>query len=90
MWCVVQKWTSKLLGYDFVTNYKNGKENKVPDAWSRKGKQGEKVEGSLTMISFPTPEWVKEPKASYKESVEMQELIANFQDSNTVLKGFQL
>lgn len=28
------------------------------------------------MISFPTLEWVEELKATYNESVEMQELIA--------------
>lgn len=31
-----QKWISKLIGYDFVVEYKAGKENLVADALSRK------------------------------------------------------
>ena len=31
-----QKWISKLLGYHFVVEYKQSKENKVIDALSRK------------------------------------------------------
>jgi hypothetical protein len=31
-----RKWISKLLGYDFVVEYKKGVENRVADALSRK------------------------------------------------------
>jgi hypothetical protein len=29
-----QKWVSKMLGYDFLVEYKKGQENKVADALS--------------------------------------------------------
>lgn len=36
-----QKWLSKLLGYDFIVEYKKGPNNRVADALSRVG-QGER------------------------------------------------
>lgn len=47
------------MGYNFTTAYKKGKENKVADALSRR----EEVNaGTLSMITFPTPEWIEELK----------------------------
>lgn len=48
-----QKWINKLLKFDFVINYKKGKENIVASALSWKKEQKGVVEESLAMISFP-------------------------------------
>ena len=64
-----QKWITKLLGYAFIVEYKHGKENVVADALSRRGDTGlveadcSKV-GTLCIISFPTPNWLDDLRAS--------------------------
>lgn len=59
-----QKWITKLIGYDFIMEYKNGKENKVADALSRQH-ESNNIEGSLAVITFPTPIWIEELKVTY-------------------------
>jgi len=66
-----QKWFAKLLGYNFLVEYKKGTDNLVVDALSKKVEVEElntDVEdsgGVLCMISFPTPAWLTNLKASY-------------------------
>ena len=63
-----QKWISKLLGYQFMVEFKRGKENKMADALSRKDDTDLQTEiaketsilqaqsqGSFYAISFPSP-----------------------------------
>lgn len=45
-----RKWIIKLLGFDFVVEYKKCTRNRVADALSRKDKVEERV---LILISFP-------------------------------------
>lgn len=66
-----QRWITKLLGYNFLVEYKKGKENVVADVLSRQREESMDVsttnlfsvegadlfptKGSLFIISFPTP-----------------------------------
>jgi 1,4-alpha-glucan branching enzyme len=54
-----QIWVSKLLGYEFVVEFKKGQENKVADALSRRNEDDMQT-ASLVVISFPSLEWFVE------------------------------
>ena len=47
-----QKWILKLMGYDFVTEYKQGKFNQVADGLSRKNE-----EVVICALMLPQPSW---------------------------------
>jgi hypothetical protein len=70
-----QRWVSKLLGYDFLVEYKWGQENKAADALSRRDEE----EISLAVISYPTFDWLQKVKSSYLTDPEMNELLQKFQ-----------
>jgi hypothetical protein len=89
-----QKWISKLLGYHFVVEYKQGKENKVADALSKKEDTDLKTEvekktaylqaqtrGHLCDISFSSPTWLDDLRASYEEDKELKSLVSRLQAS---------
>ena len=89
-----QKWISKLLGYHFVVEYKQGKENKVTDALSRKEDTDLKTEveretaylqaqtrGHLCVVSFPSPTWLDDLKASYEEDEKLRSIVSRLQVS---------
>jgi hypothetical protein len=86
-----QKWLSKLLGYDFVIEYKKGKENRVADALSRKFEEVvNQEELSISLISFPTPNWIAELKQSYLHDPDTKDLLLTLQQGGDVPKGFSL
>jgi len=86
-----QRWITKLLGYDFSIEYKKGKDNKVADALSRRFEDlPEEPNLSISLISFPTPTWVDELKASYVTDVYTQTLLSSLQQDSGVPKGYSL
>ena len=87
-----QKWITKLLGYAFIVEYKKGKENVVADALSRQvnGGGASSQEGILCMISFPTPNWLAQLKASYVNDHSIMSILVAFQAGTEGPKGFNM
>lgn len=67
---VQQKWVTKLLGYDFVVEYKCGTENKVADGLSLKFE--EIPEGSLLTLSFPISTWLTNLKSAIHKIIRFK------------------
>jgi len=61
-----------MLGYDFETIYKKGKQNVVADALSGKD---ENVEEFLCAISIVQPYWINKTRDEWKNNKEVQALI---------------
>ena len=91
-----QKWFAKLLGYNFVVEYKKGKENLVAGALSRKveiedfSHDGDDIQGVLCMVSFPTPTLLTDLTASYGSDQKVQGTFQAFQLGKEVPKGFSI
>jgi len=77
----LQKWVTKMLGYDFEIIYKKWNQNVVANALSKKD---ENVEALLCAISIIQPDWINEAREEWKNDEEMWELIRKLQqNSNT-------
>lgn len=68
-----QHWVSKLLGYDIIVEYKKGPDNKVADALSKRDEENT-LEVTLSLISYPTLEWLTELGDIYIYDRLMQDL----------------
>ena len=87
-----------MLGYVFVVEYKKGKDNLVADALSRKTNfddcssdgVSEVHEGVLCMVSFPSPTWLTDLKASYGSDQQVQDIFQAFQLGRQVPKGYSV
>lgn len=71
-----QRWSTKLLGYDYTIKYRKGADNRVADALSIM--HGEE-EGELTTITVVQPTWLQEIKDSYANDEICRELIKELQ-----------
>jgi hypothetical protein len=86
-----QRWISKLLGYDFLIEYKHGKENRVTDALSRQFEdQDSRVDISISLISFPHSSWIAELKESYLHDEDTKDLLLSLQQGQLTPKEFTI
>lgn len=75
------------MGYNFKIKYTQGKESRATDELYRKMNSEEDTKGLLTMIRFPTPDWIRELRKSYSLSTEFMNLLTKFQNKQEVPKG---
>lgn len=71
---------AKLMGYDFLVEYKRGKDNRVADALSRKGEDDNKIEVSLAVISLPTLQLREKLTQLYKSDTKVQEILKEIEE----------
>ena len=62
-----------MIGYDFTVEYKNGVENRVADALSRKDDW--ESEMTLSLLSIRTISWIKDLKVEYETNVQLKALL---------------
>ncbi|KAJ4962167.1 hypothetical protein NE237_022106 [Protea cynaroides] len=74
-----QKWLYKLMGFDFVIEYKHGKENVVADALSRLEERGDNI-GEFGAFSHPLPNWIDAIKEENNSNPTIQRLIRLVKD----------
>ncbi|KAJ8752504.1 hypothetical protein K2173_004792 [Erythroxylum novogranatense] len=77
-----QRWLLKLMGFDFIIEYKAGKENIVADALSRKYE--EDGVGHLQAISKLVPNWVDTIKEEHANSPFIQHMFQLLQKDDVV------
>lgn len=106
-----QRWITKLLGYAFILEYKQGKENVVADALSRRSDDEFAAsvqsdlsisvpsvsaisgvppasEGTLCIISFPTPSWLFDLKLSYASDPKILSIMQAIWSGSNAYPGF--
>lgn len=74
-----QKWSTRLLGYDFHIKYRRGEENRAADALSRLYE----TEGQFNAITILEPKWIRELKDSYQEDEELKGLIKQLTENGS-------
>ena len=80
-----RKGVSKLLGLDYTIHYRQGKENKVADALSRREEQA-----SCCAITTVVPDWVKEIIESYEHTEWLKDLQKQLTMEPTGSKGYTM
>lgn len=84
-----QKWFSKLLCYHFQIEYKQGQENKVVGALSRRC-QVQQEDRVCMIISAPNLDWIESLKASYAHDSFIQSIISQLQINATFITDFKM
>lgn len=74
-----QKWSTKLLGFDYSIKYRRRTENSVVDAFSRVHEQ----EGELNAITIIKLKWLQEIIGSYDNDSAGAKIIAEIQQIPT-------
>jgi len=83
-----QRWLTKLLGYDFLVEYKKGVENKVEDALSRRDSKAADI--SLSLLSLPVLGWVDDLKAQYLLDPKLQLLLTRWNNHELSTRKYSL
>lgn len=65
------KYLIKLLGFDYTIEYRQGKENVLADAFSRRGPS----EGTSSAITLLKPTWIKELHSNYEGDMLVSQVI---------------
>jgi len=68
-----QKWLLKLMGYDFLIEYKKGQDNRAADALSRQ------TEGTLSALSAPIPHWIEPIQQEVQQNPDLIALTERIQ-----------
>jgi len=66
-----QKWLLKLMGYDFLIEYKKGHDNRAADALSQQ------TEGTLSVLSAPIPHWIEPIQQEVQQNPDLIALTEN-------------
>ena len=74
----------KLLGFNYVVEYKKGKENKAADALSRVS------HAELLALSCVVPVWIERVTTSYSEDTKCQDFIAKLSLDKAVVPSMTL
>ncbi|KAA8549803.1 hypothetical protein F0562_001487 [Nyssa sinensis] len=78
-----QRWLYKLMGFDFIIQYKKGKENVVADALSRRGENDGET-GELVALSHPIPNWVEAIKEEVTSNLTLKELVQRVEEGEAL------
>jgi hypothetical protein len=84
-----QRWVSKLLGYEFMVEYKKRQENKVANALSRRNEDDMQI-ASLAVISYPYLEWFVKVQEGYAHDPTLQTLIKKVEDGSMANSKFSI